>query len=363
MSSGTTKKTPLYDWHVSHGAKMVEFGGWLMPVSYQGVLAEHRAVREACGLFDISHMGEIFVEGEGSRDFLQSLTTNDVGKLSDGEAQYSLLLNPDGFPLDDIIVYRYGPRRFMLCVNAANTDKDFSWIRSRAPAGVELKDASATLGMIALQGPKSPKVLSRMGFDLSQLPRFHFAETDLAGVSLTVSRTGYTGEDGCEFFLPAGRLLDFWEALSAAGRDEGIQAVGLGARDTLRLEMGYALYGHEINESIQPLEAGLSWVVAWEKGDFVGREALRRRKEEGPVRKMVGLMMEEPGIPRSDLEVIHKGKAVGKVLSGTFSPTLEKGIATALVAAEAAVPGGEIFVDIRGKMKKAKIVKLPFLQK
>lgn len=359
----TPKKTPLYDWHLSHGAKLVEFGGWMMPVSYRGVLAEHQAVRERCGLFDISHMGEIFVEGPGALAFLQRLTTNDVAKIPDGGAQYGLLLNESGFALDDIIVYRYGPERFMLCVNASNAQKDFAWIKARAGAAVPVRDASDETAMIALQGPASAAVLRAAGIEADGLKRFRFLETKIAGIPVTLARTGYTGEAGVEFFLPAARVLDLWTLLRKAGLASGIEAIGLGARDTLRLEMGYALYGHELSESIRPLEVGLNWVVAWDKGDFIGKEALDRLREAGPMRRMVGVVMEEPGIPRAGLEVIHNSKPIGKVLSGTFSPTLEKGIATVLLSEGVDLGGGEIFIDIRGKMKKAKIVPMPFIQK
>src|SRR5262245_42843679 len=255
------KKTPLYEWHRSHGAKLVEFGGWLMPVSYEGVLAEHQAVRERCGLFDISHMGEIFVSGPGAEAFLQRVTTNDVARLKDGEAQYSLLLHEGGTVIDDIIVYRLGAGRYLLCVNAANTDKDRDWLQARSFGDLRLQDRSAEMGMIALQGPKSAAVLLRLGFKLDSLQRFQCVETTLAGARVLLARTGYTGEDGCELFLENRDLLGVWENLLAAGQDAGIRPIGLGARDTLRLEMGYPLYGHELSDAIHPLEAGLAWVV------------------------------------------------------------------------------------------------------
>ncbi len=356
-------KTPLYDWHKNHGAKMVEFGGWLLPVSYEGVLSEHQAVRERCGLFDISHMGEIFVEGEDAAAFLQYLTTNDVSKLKDGAAQYSLLLNAQGYVLDDIIVYRLKPDKYLLCVNASNTEKAYQWIRSQAKGRVEIKNRSAAMGMVALQGPASAKVLAKLGIDLQPLDRFHFLETSVASAAVIFSRTGYTGEEGAEFFLEGIDLSRVWEALLQAGEAEGIRPIGLGARDTLRLEMGYPLYGHELSESIHPLEAGLGWVVKMDKGEFVGRGALESFKTEGIARRLIGLTMQEPGIPRQGLNVLSGGSVRGQVLSGTYSPSLQVGIATALVEKGGIEENGEIFIDIRGKMKKAKSTKLPFLKK
>lgn len=357
------KKTPLYDWHLAHGAKMVEFGGYLMPVSYQGVLAEHQAVRERCGLFDISHMGEFYFEGPRAHPFLQAVASNDVGVLKDGDAQYSLLLNEAGGVVDDIIVYRLQADRFMLCVNAANIQKDFQWLSSRLPSGVKAEDRSAAMGMIALQGPLSPQVLAALGFDLNSLKRFQFVMTRLAEQEVMLSRTGYTGEEGCEIFLSNAALPKVWEALMQAGQTHGIAPIGLGARDTLRLEMAYPLYGHEITDEIQPFEAGLGWVVKLEKGDFVGRAALLKLKALGFARRRVGLQMLDPGIPREALAVWVQNKTVGKVCSGTFSPTLKVGIATALIESAALRDTGEIFIDIRGKLKKAKIVQLPFLKR
>jgi len=354
------KKTPLYDWHLRHGAKLVEFGGWDMPVSYEGVLAEHQAVRERCGLFDISHMGEFFVEGPDAEAFLQKVTTNDVSRLKDGDAQYSLLLYEKGTAVDDIIVYRLGPRRFMLCVNAANIDKDREWLLSHLSGQVSLTDRSPEMGMIALQGPKSGAVLRALGFDLASLKRFQCREASLAGVRGLIARTGYTGEEGIEVFLENGDLLRLWEAFLKAGEGEGIRPIGLGARDTLRLEMGYPLYGHELSDAVDPLEAGLAWVVKLGKGEFIGREALVRIQERGPARELKGLTMEEPGIPREGYAVFAGTERVGAVCSGTFSPSLQVGIATALLTRGAAAEGGEIFIDIRGKMKKAKITRLPF---
>ncbi len=342
---------------------MVDFAGFLMPVSYEGVLAEHQAVRQNCGLFDISHMGEIFFEGPGAGEFVQYLTTNDANVLKDGDAQYSLLLDESGYALDDILVYRFSERRFMFCVNAANARKDLHWIKSKVPKGVELQDRSDEMGMVALQGPKSFQILKKLGFDLGSLERFQFRETQLDRIEVMLSRTGYTGEDGCEIFLANQDLPALWENLLAAGRPLGLVPVGLGARDTLRLEMGYALYGHELNETISPLEAGLGWVIKFQAGDFLGRDALLSLKAKGIPRQLVGVLMAEPGIPREGMEVFRGDRPIGGVRSGTMSPSLKKGIATALVEKAGIPADGDISVDIRGKMKKAKITKMPFIKK
>ncbi len=358
------KKTPLHDWHTSHGAKMVEFGGWMMPVSYSGVLEEHQAVRERCGLFDISHMGDVYLSGKDVSDFLQWLTTNDVARLQDGQAQYSLLLDESGFPIDDIIVYRLKSDQYMLCVNAANTEKDVSWIQRQLRGEVQLNDRSHEVGLIALQGPKSFEILSRLNFDLSRLKRFEFQITQLQEIPLAISRTGYTGEEGVECFVENRFLLPLWELFFQYGEASEILPIGLGARDTLRLEMGYPLYGHELSSQISPFEAGLQWVVKLEKGDFIGRSALLQQKERGMKRKLVGLKMEEKGIPRENFPVVSGGgELLGTTLSGTFSPTLQIGIATALLELAQEAHWGEIYIDIRGKMKKAKIVPLPFISK
>jgi aminomethyltransferase len=360
----TTKKTPLHNWHVAHGAKMVEFGGWMMPVSYSGVLEEHRVVRERCGLFDISHMGEVYLSGKDVTTFLQWLTTNDVSRLKDGLAQYSLILDERGFPIDDIIVYRLTADQYMLCVNAANTEKDVSWIQQHLKGDVHLDDRSEKVGLIALQGPKSFDVLARLHFDLNLLKRFEFKIIQLQEIPVSISRTGYTGEEGVECFVENQFLLPLWKLLMQHGQASGIQPIGLGARDTLRLEMGYPLYGHELSPEISPLEAGLHWVVKLEKGDFLGRSALLKQKEIGIPRKLVGLRMEEKGIPRENFPVISKhGEVLGKTLSGTFSLTLQTGIATALLECNQEASWQEICIDIRGKMKKAKIASLPFLSK
>lgn len=273
-------------------------------------------------------------------------------------------LDERGFPIDDIIVYRRKSDQFMLCVNAANIEKDVNWVRQQLRGDVQLNDRSSEVGLIALQGPKSFEILSRLNFDLHQLKRFEFQITQLQEIPVAISRTGYTGEEGVECFVENRFLLQLWELLLQHGEASGILPIGLGARDTLRLEMGYPLYGHELSSQISPLEAGLQWVVKLEKGDFIGRPALLQQKENGIKRKLVGLRMEEKGIPREHFPVVSsQGDFLGTTLSGTFSPTLQIGIATALLELAPETRRGEIYIDIRGKMKKAKIVPLPFIFK
>lgn len=361
-----TQKTPLYDWHVEQGAKVVPFAGFMMPVAYAGTLAEHQAVREQCGLFDISHMGEVYVEGPQALAFVQWITSNDAARLQDHQAQYSLLMHEEGYAIDDLLVYRLSETRFLLCINAANIAPDWDWIATQAKrpefAQVKIENASEQTTMFALQGPNSFAVMGDLGFDLKSMERFSTVETKIAGIDVLLSRTGYTGEDGCEFFLSAGDALAFWEALFAAAKPHGGVPVGLGARDTLRLEMGYVLYGHELSPSISPWEAKLGWVIKLAKGDFLGKAALEKQKAEGLPRTLVALQMEEAGIPREGMAVILGEEKIGEVVSGTMSPTLRQGIATALVKREHASQT-EFLVDIRGKMKKSKQVKLPFIKK
>lgn len=361
-----TRKTPLYDWHVSHGAKMVPFAGFAMPVAYAGTLAEHQAVREKCGLFDISHMGEIYVEGPQALDFVQWVTSNDANRLQDHQAQYSLLMHSEGYAIDDLLVYRLATECFLLCVNAANIENDWQWLQKQSERAefsqVKLNNASEQTAMYALQGPSSFQVMKALDFDLETLPRFSTMETKIAGVSVLLSRTGYTGEEGCEFFCDSQNALALWEALFEAAEPYGGVPVGLGARDTLRLEMGYVLYGHELSPTISPWEANLAWVIRMDKGEFLGKATLEQQKSDGLARKLVALQMGEAGIPREGMEVFLGEESVGQVVSGTMSPTLKKGIATALIQREAAARD-EFFIDIRGKMKKSKRVKLPFIKK
>ncbi len=362
------KATPLNAVHKALGARMVPFGGWEMPVQYAGVIEEHLAVRQQAGLFDVSHMGEIEVRGPEALALVQRLTTNDAARLTDGQIQYSALCYPDGGVVDDVTLYRSGANHFLFCVNAANTDKDFAWMQQvhaeSGLVGATLRNRSAEFAQLALQGPKAAAILARLTtVRLADIAYYHFGEGEVAGVPVLISRTGYTGEDGFELYLPAATAVAVWTRLLEVGEADGLVPIGLGARDTLRLEKGYALYGHELSPRISPLEAGLGWIVKLEKGDFVGRNALVQQKAAGIPRRLVGLVMEERGIPREGYPVFAGEVQVGSVTSGTMSPSLKVGIALALVESAHAGVGGELRVGIRDRQLRAKIVKPPFVKK
>jgi aminomethyltransferase len=358
------KRTPLHDAHVKAGARMVAFGGWDMPVQYRGILEEHRAVRSAVGLFDVSHMGEFEIEGAGAVPALQRLTSNDVGALEVGQVQYSLLCNPDGGLVDDLTVYRLGPDRFMLTVNAGNIDKDWAWVTRGAgvdAAGARWRNVSAETGLIAVQGPKAEALVGRLAEgDVTAIRYYRFAEGTVAGVRALLSRTGYTGEDGFELYLAAEDAGRVWDALLQAGAAEGAMPVGLGARDTLRLEMRYVLYGNDIDETTNPLEAGLGWVVKPAKGEFVGRSAIERVRAEGPRRRLVGIEMADRAVARHGYTVVKDGRPIGVVTSGSFGPSVEKSIALAYVETAHAAVGTALAVDIRGQARPAQVVRTPF---
>lgn len=343
---------------------MVEFAGWEMPVQYRGVIEEHLAVRNQAGLFDVSHMGEVEVSGAGALDLCQTLTANDVSRIKVGQAQYNLLLNESGGAVDDIVVYRLESDHFLICVNAANTDKDFQWIRGRSEGKAEVRDTSSRYVQLALQGPLAEKILQRLtGLALAQIKLFHFSFGEVSGARCLVARTGYTGEDGFELYCDPDRGEALWNSLIEAGREKGLQPAGLGARDTLRLEKAYPLYGHELDDTTTPLEAGLEWVTKLSKVSFLGREALLRQKREGVARRLVGLEMTAPGIARADYRILKKGEPIGKVTSGTRSPTLGKSIALGYVSAAEAVVGNGVEVEIRGRSVAARIVALPFYRR
>lgn len=362
------KKTPLNKIHRQLGARMVDFGGWDMPVQYSGVIDEHLATRSAAGLFDVSHMGEIEVRGEKALDFIQELTVNDASKLVDGQVQYSAMCYPHGGVVDDVTLYRFSADRWLFCVNAANIDKDFDWMRQVFDQGdypgVELVNRSDEFAQLALQGPKAEAILAKLtSFDLKSIAYYRFAEGEVAGTPTIISRTGYTGEDGFELYFPAEAAESMWRAVMTAGEPEGLKPCGLGARDTLRLEMKYALYGHEINENITPLEAGLGWITKLDKPSFVGREALLRQKEAGIPRRLVGLQMTQPGIPREGYEVFAGEEQVGRVTSGTMSPSLKVGIALALVRPDCAAVGTQLSIGIRNRKVACQVVKTPFVRR
>ncbi|HEX5829939.1 MAG TPA: glycine cleavage system aminomethyltransferase GcvT [Gemmatimonadaceae bacterium] len=358
---GTTlKRTPLYEAHVALGAKLVPFAGWEMPVQYPGgITAEHRAVRSACGLFDVSHMGEFLVRGPGALAFLNHVTTNDVAALAVGQAQYSALLNDRGTFEDDCLVYRFDDH-YMLVVNASNVAKDWAHIEAHARAlGAELEDASDRTALLALQGPRAAEVLAPLtDAELDAIGYYHFTVASVAGVpDVVVSRTGYTGEDGFELYLDAGDARRVWDALLATGQ---VTPCGLGARDTLRLEMGMALYGNDIDDTVTPYEANLGWIVKLKKGDFVGRAALERRKAEGVPRKLVGFVVEERAIPRHGYPVYVNGAPSGVVCSGTMGISVPQAVGTCYVPTDSAAEGTAIEIDVRGRRVPARIAKPPF---
>ena len=360
------RRTPLWDCHREAGARLVEFAGYEMPVQYAGVIDEHRAVRGAAGLFDVSHMGEVRVSGSGAEAFIERLTPNSVAKLKPGRAHYSGLLTEEGGYIDDLLVYRIASEEFLLVVNAANREEDFAWIRSHAPEeGVELEDVSDRYALLALQGPKAVEILAPLAsIDVAAIRYYRFAMGEVDGVPTLISRTGYTGEDGFELYLDPSAAERIWNRLFETGASAGLAPAGLGARDTLRLEAGMALYGHELDRSTSPYEAGLAWVVKLASGEFIGRDALVAQKESGAPRTLIGFEIEGRGIARQGHEVLDaEGQAVGVVTSGTWSPTFEKALGMAYVPTELAHPGASIGVSVRGRTLPAKIVELPFYKR
>lgn len=359
------KSTPLSRFHERHGARMGPFAGWNMPIQYSSILDEHRAVRENAGLFDVSHMGEVTVEGPEAKDFLQKLVTNDLDRMQAGQAQYNVMCNENGKPIDDLIIYCRSDTRYFLCVNASNREKDFDWIQSVAKDfNCEVKDVSDEYGLIALQGPKAETITSMVLTwpDLKPLRRFHFIERDWSGIPVIASRTGYTGEDGFEIYMPADSVEIFAETLLTAGIPHGIALCGLGSRDSLRLESGYPLYGHELGEEIDPLTAGLGWVVKLnKKTEFNGKSALNSIKEKGLDKKVVYFRMKDRRIAREGAEVFQGEKVVGRVLSGSHSPILNAPIGSALLQVSAA-DAENLAVDMRGKRFELEILKPPLQQ-
>ncbi len=359
------KRTPLYERHRELGAKMVEFGGWEMPVQYSGILDEHHATRTAAGLFDISHMGQVNVRGKDALAFLQHVTTQDVATIGPGLANYGLLCRPDGGIVDDIFIYNLGSY-YLVVVNASNTDKDVAWLREHmAGFEVEVDDISPATTMLALQGPRAEAILDRVAAGAGAALPFHGvgAATLLHDVPAIIARTGYTGEDGFELFFDNAHAAQVWDALMEEGHADGLKPIGLGARDSLRFEPKLALYGHEISDTINPYEAGLGWVVKLDKGPFIGSEALREIKTSGPARKLVGLEMIGRGIARGGYEVqTVDGAPAGEVTTGMPAPTLGKNLALALVSSELAKLRTELNVVVRGKPVRAVVVRTPFYQ-
>jgi aminomethyltransferase len=348
------KHTPLHDEHVAAGGRMVEFGGYSMPVQYRSIVEEHCAVRNAVGVFDVSHMGEVTISGPRAVECLSTLMTNDARALSVGRAQYSLIPNERGGVVDDVIVYRLEHDGFLVCVNAANTAKDLEWLRSRAPStGCTVRDVSEEYALLAVQGPRSAVVVEALARGASGLPRFAFLRAEVAGQAAIVARTGYTGEDGFEIFVDASAARPLWCTLI----ERGCVPAGLGARDTLRLEAALPLYGHEIDETISPYEARLGWAVKLDRPDMVGYDALRANKETAERRRTVGLFV-EGGIGRQGCAVLASGSRIGAITSGSHSPTLGRAVALALLDRE---PGdAALAVDVRGKLRNARVTALPF---
>jgi aminomethyltransferase len=359
------KRTPLYEQHLALGARLVEFGGWEMPVQYSSILEEHRAVRTRAGLFDVSHMGEFKFEGKDALAFLQNLVPNDVGRLAIHQALYSQLCLPDGGTIDDLIIYYLAENHYMMVVNAANIDKDFAWVEKQARNfDVQATNQSDATALLALQGPESLAILQPLtGEDLSAIGYYHCTPGMVDGINCIISRTGYTGEDGFELYCAAVDVVKLWKDLLAAGKQQGLLPAGLGARDTLRLEAGYCLYGHELDEQTNPLEANLGWTVKLNKGDFIGHDALLKVKEEGLKRKLIGIEMIERGVSRGGYAIYENDQQIGALTSGAPSPTLNKNIGMGYVEAAHAVAGKTVQIDIRGKRTAAQIVALPFYKR
>ncbi len=361
------KKTPLNARHRAHGARMVEFGGWEMPVEYSGIIDEHMAVRTAVGLFDVSHMGQIELAGADALAAVQWISSNDASRLAHGQIQYSALTTPEGTFVDDILVYRMGEQHFMLVVNAGNIMKDHQWIADRVGergGDVSVVNASSRYGLIAIQGPQAERVLQdTTAIDLAGLKYYWFAHGEVAGVRVTVSRTGYTGEDGFEVFAPPAQAERLWNALLEAGEAAGIKPCGLGARDTLRLEASMRLCGSDMDEHTSVVEAGLSWIVGWKKDTFLGAERLREQKAGSLERKLVGFEMRDRAIARHGHAVMVGDTQVGAVTSGTQTPFLKKAIGLAMVPVALAQPGNSLTIDVRGRQVRAEVVPEPFYKR
>jgi aminomethyltransferase len=360
------RRTPLNSLHRESGAKMVPFGDWDMPVEYAGLISEHLAVRQAAGLFDVSHMGEFEIEGEGALAFLQRVTANDVAKLSDGRAQSSALPNPQGCPKDDVILYRRAADRYLMIVNAANIEKDLAWLQSQDPSGCEVRDVSEQHALLALQGPRSEAILQALTpIDLTQVKFYRFAEGDVNGQDALVARTGYTGEDGFELLVAPDAAKAIWPALLEAGREKGLVPAGLGARDTLRLEARMLLYGNDMDETTSLFEAGLGWIVSLDeaKGDYNGRAALAEQKASGVPSTLVGFEVVGRGIARHGYPVFLGSETVGAVTSGSYAPFLRKNIGLCYLPSDRASVGTGFDVEIRGRRVSARVVPTPFYQR
>lgn len=359
------KRTPLYGVYEKHGGKVVEFAGWEMPVQYSGIIEEHHTVRNAAGLFDVSHMGEMMVVGPDAEDFIQYLVTNNVKKMKESQVQYNMMCYPHGGVVDDLLVYKYHTEKYLLVINASNIDKDYQWlIENRGDFDVEITNISDDTAQIAFQGQKAEEVLQKLtDYDLSSIKFFYFTETQVGGKDVIISRTGYTGEDGFEIYLQPNDAVEIWDLIMETGKDYGVKPIGLGARDTLRFEAVLPLYGHEISDKISPLEAGFGFCVKLNTDDFIGKEALMKQKEAGLERKLVGFEMIDRGVPRAEFIVAKGGEEIGFVTTGSYAPALDKNIGLAIVKAEYSQEGTEIEI-LRGKRAlKAKVIPTPFYKK
>ncbi|MEE8349555.1 MAG: glycine cleavage system aminomethyltransferase GcvT [Acidobacteriota bacterium] len=360
----TLKRTSLNATHQRLGGRMVDFAGWEMPVHYGSTLREHLAVRSTVGIFDVSHMGEIEIRGKDALSMAQKVTSNDVQSLQDGQAQYSAILYPEGTFVDDIVLYRFHSEHLLLCVNAANREKDFQWISQHQEGQVDILDRGDAYAQLALQGPQAEAVLQQLTeIDLSSLRSYWFTRGDVDGVDSLISRTGYTGEDGFELYLPPENAPAIWDSLLTVGRPQQITPAGLAARNTLRLEMAYSLYGHEIDQTTNPWQANLGWIVKLEKGDFIGKENLQRLREKGPDRRLVGFEMVDRGIARDHYPVWVDGKQISEVTSGSPSPSLKKHVGLTYLPVQYTAVDQPLEVEVRGRHLKAKVVPTPFYKK
>ena len=362
MQEKQLKRSPVYELY-KNSARLIDFVGWELPVYFKGIKEEHLAVRNQVGLFDISHMGEIRIKGKDAYNFVQRVFCNDFSKIKSGRAQYGAFLNPEGGIIDDVIGYFFSEQEIFFCVNSANTDKDYQWLlEQKTQDRVEIINQSAEYAELALQGPKAQALFSLFLPEVEKVPRFGFIEAKILDENSIIARTGYTGEDGFEIFYPQSAVAKLWEVLLDKGKDYGIEPCGLGARDTLRLEMGYPLHGHDISESTTPLEADLAWILGWNK-NFIGKDKLVLQKNLGVEKKRIGLEMIDKGIAREGYSIELNGEEVGKITSGTKTPGIDKPIAMGYVKTEFAKPRQELIVKIRNEGKKARIVSMPFYKK
>ncbi len=362
-SSPTLKTTPLLEVHKELNARLVPFAGWNMPIQYSGILQEHLCVRDGVGIFDISHMGEIEFRGKDCKSLLQKLVTNDMDTLTDQSILYTVMCYEDGGVVDDLLVHRYSEDHYFLCVNASNTEKDFQWIADHTEScEVEVRDVSSETAQLAIQGKHSEELLQKIcDVELHDLGYYHFKKGNIHNIDCVIARTGYTGEDGFELYCGSDEAVDLYRGVLEAGREFEIQPAGLGARDTLRLEMGYALYGNEINSDTNPLETGLGWVIKLGKGEFIGKDALIKKKEAGLSRKLVGIRLLDRGVARPHYRIMRKGETLGELTSGTFSPSLNMGIGLCYVSREHSEVGTRLEIEIRGRGVPVEVVKPPFV--